>query len=942
MSSAAVSANKISTSMRARVKKMAIADIIKEVGASIVRPVSDEVVQYATHEEYTAFVPPKTADTTPKEMFDRLIALRKDGVPVVDAGPSLTLPYDVKSTWSWTQPNILHKPDKTAFNRLVNSGISSLVKAALEMKNMVRSNGTRTAVLSRLSQKLAAMPRKPLKPRPAIEKLNKILIVDVPKAQKLGCYIKKIALDSYPLSNLNPKADAGLPYAFIVGPNQATPKVNGTTMLKLEYCDVRLDKGVRKSITLGSEMTVCEHAIYWSEKIWTSVLDAPDLATMKVAMVRLLETHPELATFIMKRKDEKIEREDHMKKVRPYGVQALAMRLIGMCAYSPLENGLISFFENPDSCSAYHYSPFYGGGFRILSYLEHHVRKSKAQKKRVYFHGICYGDDQFWLFIYPEKKVMFICGPDISSQDMSTLGNCVPTILKWAKQFYPSEYRSQYHALAMTVQLAFRHYLHLGGPYTVTKSNSLISGIPGTTIVNIGNSAQVITTITEVVEKTTLTEPEQFPALLKESLSEVTQTYAYTFKDVAEVAGGVSIPNMEMVTFEFDEEDNLNYSFEQNGKLNVTFLGLQLTLIPQPSNAAEIAVAMLPPNIPALAAGLVLPGNGSKPSDHFLDRLRGVYVSGGWADPQIAEHLEKMFMESVASYPKRIRAELETEITLDSDLDMHDVYLISDEQLEALRKVMRRLGIKFPTRQLMFDANVLRADEFEEKYTVAADPIPEEAALEAPKTSLIANLDEIEDDFSSKAFDLKGPVDDHFPIRNAGKGTALSANQAALRNKRQNERVNLSKVRDLVLQKVSRRRMHGKMYHPGHSFEDEEDAFTNVAPDEEEKRIDDQIKMLYDTLESDAARGKYDRLLSEEYYDHVRDDSELTPDENENEHEEEDEPAAAVDDPFEINDEGNISKGKNNKLQKFYESSSSSSSSSSGDFKISKNFVKRR
>jgi hypothetical protein len=425
----------------------------------------------STRVEYPVFdLAKEGADISAKELTNGLLELKKknrkgDYVDVVSPQKSIILPY-AKTTWKYSHPDIRCVADKAMYSRLVNAGLGEYAKASVEM---FRSNGTRRGLLNRMKQQLTIKLNPPT-PDEVIYEMAQRLRVNAIKDDE---FLKILSSEDACFEKLNTKASAGLPYAFVSGKNGEIPKLGGFTTLSLEY------RHHTNPVPLMDEpMLVIEHAFYWARKIWKIVDDAEDLPAAFSSLGDFFDTYPEFRTFMLKRKEEKMDRNDYKLKVRPYGCQSLPARMFCMWAVSLLEQNLLSFFEDQRSLSSYHFSQFYGGAERIINHFESFYRTSKER-----FTGIAYGDDQLWSIRLDNGTIAFLT-PDIKAMDMNTQSDTISVIGKWIKLSIPNIPELNFKALIVALSMAFNHHVHVDGPYVIGKTQSMFSGVPGTTLWN--------------------------------------------------------------------------------------------------------------------------------------------------------------------------------------------------------------------------------------------------------------------------------------------------------------------------------------------------------------------------------------------------------------------------------------------------------------------------
>jgi len=304
---------------------------------------SVEADKPANRVDYPKFLIPQEPDLKPKQVFMALVQNQGSYTNKVGVGPSLKLPNCAGGgTWTYTRPKVFHIPHIDMYKRLVRSNL--MVPANLSA-TMVRCNNNPQAMVTRLQTKLTTTFK--YKHVPDYSQIHPHLFCHLSEYNYLPFN------DEHPcFDNINPAAEAGMPYAFILGGanKQSIPKFNETTYLPLEY---RVN-----SYYLEEPIPIKDHAMHWANKFRFMAEQAVDVNDMINKFKVLINEHPELNTFIAKRKDERISREEYGKKVRMYGVSPSALKLFFKWCAHPIETTLVPFFENVDSCSAYHFSFF--------------------------------------------------------------------------------------------------------------------------------------------------------------------------------------------------------------------------------------------------------------------------------------------------------------------------------------------------------------------------------------------------------------------------------------------------------------------------------------------------------------------------------------------------------------------------------------------------------
>jgi len=208
--------------------------------------------------------------------------------------------------------------------------------------------------------------------------------------------------------------------------------------------------------------------------------------------------HPEQCTFLLKRKHERMPAENMTKKVRPYYVPPLPLKLLFLWVAHYIQKFLVSYQEDQDSLSAYKTSFFYGGCQRFVDWIKS-VREEATKTGKHAFKGICFGDDNFWVFGYPNGDLVLMA-PDVSAMDMhvaNIIGPMVTTI-------FTSYYRQTHgepppklftRILTLLAHFAFKTPVHIAGSFRMLMLYGLRSGIPLTTVYDIAMSAAIMSMI---------------------------------------------------------------------------------------------------------------------------------------------------------------------------------------------------------------------------------------------------------------------------------------------------------------------------------------------------------------------------------------------------------------------------------------------------------------
>jgi hypothetical protein len=634
---------------------------------------------------------PFGAQITAQQFRDGLLNVRrldKKGVsiPVVRAANSLGLPFN-KATFTFTYPDSRSAADETMYKALVISEMKGYYEPT---ETMFRSNGTRDGLLKRMSKQLII---KNQNTSASSEYMVKRCSMFLPVKTDY-MWLNQISISDPCFDSVNMKADAGFPYIFETTGQSSCPKVGGITNLALEY-----RQGKDPVPLLTTSMNITKHAIYWSRKIWKIMDEANDLSDAFMKLAGFFDEYPELRTFLLKRKDEKMERDEFLTKVRPYGCMPLPTRFFCSWAVGPWEQQVQNFLENKNSISAYHFSPFYGGAVRLIEHFEHHYNENKRK-----FFGISYGDDQLWCIRCSDNSVIFLT-PDVSAMDMNTQSDSIAFLSKYIKRVFPNIPDMNHRCFVSAISMAFIHSFHVGGPWILTKDQSLFSGVNGTTLINIANSARVQTIVEDVVESygEPITAQNVFKVLAK-AFGAVKNVLGYTFKGFEAI--GLEVANMTSDSL-WDKYGGSVHSTEitrlRTHGLPLPFLSMKIVVIDEKP-------VCVPFDQFKLGASLVLPKNcpEKKKIQYELERLVGIAFSGGWFDQQFHTFVQKTY-----SNLKQLEHQ-EKDVLSFSELDP----FLEQETLALIESV----GLtEIPDREYFIDLNFMSKIDFLNKYHAKSD-----------------------------------------------------------------------------------------------------------------------------------------------------------------------------------------------------------------------------
>jgi len=630
------------------------------------RPEEEESVSnMVSPENIVVFVPPKGSDVTPSQMAEALI---KKGVcrPM----KAILVPHTGKG-FAWTQPNIFYGPDKFMYKNVRSIPfIGDLI--GVRASGLVRSNGTRRAVLNRMVTQMTLPKTADYRMMTGIENVLKF-------STKEYVYEEFLDPESQCLQELNPKADAGLPYLFLHDKNVA-PKVGGGTLLPLEY---HKDKHL-----LDEEVSILEHGLYWANKFLSGLKECEKRGEAITYLKEFLIQYPEMNTFVLKRKDEALPTDDWNKKVRPYGCQPLMFRLLCKMLIHSISSRMLSFWEDSDSCSAYRLSVFHGGGEKIINWI---VGCLSKKSDRTEFYAISYGDDQLWLIVYPDGS-FHIYAPDVRAMDMSTLSAAGFRFSAYINMVFkmPKLYD---HLLTISSYISYHHYMHLGGGVVVEKMNSLFSGIPGTTERNIFSSAEIHALIKDYMRVHVVTK-ENVSEHLQVILEMIKVKFNFEFKDF-----NVNVPFEELPG---QYCANLNQLLEDG--VSLPFLQCCVRVV---DHNGERRYVMVTQDAIKLGASLVIHGSRNLTDKVRAERLAGIYFAGGWFYPLLAQKIHEMYNVLIAK-------EKEAEFSISCE------HSLMEDGVQSYLVYAKEMGITpkdgLPSYDTMMDFATMDPEAFAEKY----------------------------------------------------------------------------------------------------------------------------------------------------------------------------------------------------------------------------------
>jgi hypothetical protein len=543
----------------------------------------------------------------------------------------------------------------------------------------VRSNGTFEGLHVRMEAKLCH-PRTDISVAthrhlvPAVLKHLPILVPTTPDEVVFD-------IDTF---KLNEKSSVGYPYFMEANMNNLHEfKMGCLTTLNPKMFE-QPDKPILKEHT-----TILEHAIYIANYLASGLGGCPKIEVALQQWASIQEQVPWINTFLLKRKEEIGPRAEILTKARPYGVQPLPARLMSMIAVRALDRRMQNFEENPDSISAYKFCPFFGGAERLVK----HFGKRLASHNCV---CVAYGDDALWGFKFDNGKVV-ILGPDVASMDMSTTNHHAVRVLDW---LFSDKTIKKYHKnlLAVWATLAFNHQLAIGGPFVMAKSNSLISGVPGTTQLNIVNSAYIWAIVEEEFLKDR--REEQFKYVLERAMDKILKILNFKFKPLDDT-NREAFTSLDDFLAKGTRVPFLQTSFKRHEK------GL---------------VVALPSDTTKLIGPLAMPPNGPITNQRRAAVGLGVHYVGGWSDPLLTAITKPLVELGVAS-GFDLKAELELAVFGEEEV-REEVGFVSKSKV-------------LPTPEQMYDFNTMDKESYVRKWR---NPLSIGAVAPTSNTGIIGGL----------------------------------------------------------------------------------------------------------------------------------------------------------------------------------------------------------
>jgi hypothetical protein len=449
-------------------------------------------------------------------------------------------------------------------------------------------------------------------------------------------------LDDEMFSDINPKADAGLPYMS----RKSTPNAK---------CD---------------QLTILEAEA--KAHIILDMLNVPDALTNKDSKFRkYMADHPLEFAYRLKRKFERIKRSDFDKKCRVYYVCPFHLKLIfkwvSFHVLSTHQNFLETQNDLNQSISAYKFSWADGGARRIMEFI--FSRRVEAQRtQKLILSTICFGDDNLYVLSYPDGTIV-VWAPDFETMDLrvpSGVGKLIRANFNRANPHFMSNVAFQ-NAFILLNTHAFKQVVHINAAIWMMKFYSLISGVPMTTMYNIyasGMAAQDARTQVRALNVGSAPKfsSEGFRKLQSDIASVILKSIGMKIKpDTMQFQ--VFAPDTQSITAEL-LLPFLGFTIKTE-KLQGSYMSYP---VPKDKYAGMVGIA-LPSSAP----------DGKKVSleDLTFARAYGLYFSGYWAYPDVAEFLYTICVRLKASKHLPLVHKLGIDETVSTSAEMASIIALS-------------------------------------------------------------------------------------------------------------------------------------------------------------------------------------------------------------------------------------------------------------------------
>lgn len=365
-------------------------------------------------------------------------------------------------------------------------------------------------------------------------------------------------------------------------------------------------------------------------KSYITMLNADDVELTQTK--NYFKKNPEEITFMLKRKHERMKLSNYYKKVRPYYVPPLALKLLFKWVSHFVEDSLISYADSKESNTAYGTSWFYGGTTKFVeTVIQEFVMEAKENQTFV-FKPVCFGDDNYWVFAFPDGS-FFIMAPDVNAMDMNNPAVCGPVLIMVFTEYYKAQYSKEppkifLQIMRLLVALAYKTPTHLFGAYRMQIRWGKRAGIPLTTVLDIVCSG-IIQGIVEQVAvnvlgsvKTGKEALERFKHFVQIVQQRVKEEVKCTFKEE---------------TLEFQYYEN----FDSITEFQLPFLGYKFVKITDVLKFSDgdrpvIGWVPVPKDLPLRLVSYCHPMRRLRGAgaiiENTMERIYGIVLSGGWYD----------------------------------------------------------------------------------------------------------------------------------------------------------------------------------------------------------------------------------------------------------------------------------------------------------------------
>jgi len=283
----------------------------------------------------------------------------------------------------------------------------------------------------------------------------------------------------------------------------------------------------------------------------------------------------------------------------------------------------------------------------------------------------------------------------------------------------------QFRSFVVALTMAFNHQVFVDGSGVLSKTESLFSGIPGTTLFNIITSSKIQAYFQEGmldwVNKHGEVMKSNFFSMYAFALDYVKQKTGFSFKGLEGLSVIVANSTFEQLCDKtkdqvfFDDEENLR----AHG-IPLPFLSNKLVIL-------EGKPVCIPYNMEKFGASLVLPSISSFKTGvkSQIERVMGVAFSGGWVDQTLYLGLKNIF-DSLRNSDKYHMGVDEVPAGVEEDV------------LEVIKYVK-----DFPSREFFYDLNTLSKQDFAERHLMGKTLEQSESQNKTSSSSSSSSKDEV-------------------------------------------------------------------------------------------------------------------------------------------------------------------------------------------------------